>query len=107
MLLSLAPIAGRRPEYSQWSILLRMIEPERQIIFRVPWVDDEGRAHVNRGYRVRTRSEPKGCRECGQPVEVVSKVYQPSGAKGETLERRCFNPTCPINTHPNSASQRP
>ncbi|MCA1782903.1 MAG: NADP-specific glutamate dehydrogenase [Dermatophilaceae bacterium] len=52
VLLSLAPLGDRRPEYSQWSILSRMIEPERQIIFRVPWVDDEGRVHVNRGYRV-------------------------------------------------------
>ena len=52
VMLSLAPIAGRRPEYSQWSVLMRLIEPERQIIFRVPWVDDEGRVHVNRGYRV-------------------------------------------------------
>ena len=49
---SLAPIAGRRPEYSQWSILQRIIEPERQIIFRVPWVDDQGTVQVNRGYRV-------------------------------------------------------
>ncbi len=49
---SLEPIAGRRPEYSQWSIVKRMIEPERQIIFRVPWVDDEGKVNVNRGFRV-------------------------------------------------------
>ena len=49
---SLAPIEGRRPEFSQWSILKRMIEPERQIIFRVPWVDDQGKVHVNRGFRV-------------------------------------------------------
>ena len=49
---SLVPIEGRRPEYSQWSILKRMIEPERQIIFRVPWVDDQGKVHVNRGFRV-------------------------------------------------------
>src|SRR5690606_1437531 len=39
-------------EYSQWSILQRIIEPERQIIFRVPWVDDEGTVQVNRGFRV-------------------------------------------------------
>jgi glutamate dehydrogenase (NADP+) len=52
VMLTLAPIAGRRPEYSEWDVLMRMIEPERQIIFRVPWVDDQGRVHVNRGYRV-------------------------------------------------------
>jgi len=49
---SLTPIAGRRPEYSQWSVLQRIIEPERQIIFRVPWVDDRGTVQVNRGFRV-------------------------------------------------------
>ena len=52
VMLSLGQLEERRPEYSQWSILMRMIEPERQIIFRVPWVDDDGRVHVNRGYRV-------------------------------------------------------
>ena len=49
---SLGPIAGAMPEYAQWSVLQRICEPERQIIFRVPWVDDDGTVHVNRGFRV-------------------------------------------------------
>ena len=53
---SLSPIAGTRPEYAQWSILARMCEPERQIIFRVPWLDDEGKVHINRGFRVEFNS---------------------------------------------------
>ena len=53
---SLNPIAGRRSEYMQWSILRRMCEPERQIIFRVPWIDDEGTVRINRGYRVEINS---------------------------------------------------
>ncbi len=56
VMLALEPIAGERPEYAQWSILRRLCEPERQIIFRVPWVDDEGTVQVNRGYRVEFNS---------------------------------------------------
>jgi len=56
VMLSIAPIAGKRPEYAQWSILKRMCEPERQIIFRVPWVTDEGKVEINRGYRVEFNS---------------------------------------------------
>ena len=55
-MLSLAPIAGERPEYAQWSIIERICEPERQIIFRVPWVDDAGRVQINRGFRVQFNS---------------------------------------------------
>ena len=56
VMLSLAPIAGERPEYAQWSILKRICEPERQIIFRVPWVTDDGEVRINRGYRVEFNS---------------------------------------------------
>lgn len=52
---SLTPIAGRS-DYAQWSILSRICEPERQIIFRVPWVDDQGRVQINRGFRVEFNS---------------------------------------------------
>ena len=44
------------PEYIESGVLARMIEPERQIIFRVPWVDDQGAVQVNRGYRVEFNS---------------------------------------------------
>ncbi|GAA4410951.1 NADP-specific glutamate dehydrogenase [Fodinibacter luteus] len=56
VMLSLTPMIGTRPEYAQWSVLSRMCEPERQIIFRVPWVDDEGRVQINRGFRVEFNS---------------------------------------------------
>jgi len=49
---SLAPIVDAHPEYEKVALLERMVEPERTIEFRVPWVDDNGQAHVNRGYRV-------------------------------------------------------
>ncbi|WP_261166865.1 NADP-specific glutamate dehydrogenase [Microbacterium sp. Marseille-Q6965] len=53
---SLAPVVERHPEYADAEILRRLCEPERQIIFRVPWVDDAGRTQVNRGFRVEFNS---------------------------------------------------
>jgi glutamate dehydrogenase (NADP+) len=53
---SIWPILDRHPELVEASILDRMVEPERVILFRVPWVDDSGATHVNRGYRVEMNS---------------------------------------------------
>jgi glutamate dehydrogenase (NADP+) len=53
---SLELIQHRHPEYEEHGILMRMCEPERQIIFRVPWVDDQGAVQVNRGFRVEYNS---------------------------------------------------
>jgi len=53
VLTSLEPIIAKNEElYRKNAILERMVEPERQIMFRIPWVDDQGQPHVNRGYRV-------------------------------------------------------
>ncbi|MBP9562332.1 MAG: NADP-specific glutamate dehydrogenase [Acetoanaerobium sp.] len=49
---SLEPVLAKRPEWVKANILERIVEPERQIMFRVPWVDDNGAIQVNRGYRV-------------------------------------------------------
>lgn len=49
---SIAPVFDRYPEYIEAGILERIVEPERQIFFRVPWVNDKGEVKVNRGYRV-------------------------------------------------------
>ena len=56
VLLSLEPVIERHPEYVKAGILERLVEPERQIIFRVPWVDDQGKVQVNRGFRVQFNS---------------------------------------------------
>lgn len=48
---TLGPVLERKPEYLEAGILDRIVEPERQIIFRVPWVDDQGKVQVNRGFR--------------------------------------------------------
>jgi glutamate dehydrogenase (NADP+) len=48
---SLGPVLGKHPEYVEARILDRIVEPERQIMFRVPWQDDKGNIRVNRGFR--------------------------------------------------------
>ncbi|WP_436845489.1 NADP-specific glutamate dehydrogenase [Streptomyces shenzhenensis] len=53
---TLAPVLAARPEYAEPGLVERLCEPERQIIFRVPWQDDHGRVHVNRGFRVEFNS---------------------------------------------------
>ncbi len=53
---SLAPVFEKHPEYVQEGILERLVEPERQILFRVPWVDDNGTVQVNRGFRIQFNS---------------------------------------------------
>ena len=49
---SLGPFLARNPEYADGALLERLVEPERQVIFRVAWQDDAGRVRVNRGFRV-------------------------------------------------------
>ncbi len=52
VLTSLAPVIDAHPEFRKAAILERITEPDRQIMFRVPWTDDAGNVHINRGYRV-------------------------------------------------------
>lgn len=52
VLSSLESVVEKHPEFIQKGIFERIVEPERQVIFRVPWVDDQGNVQVNRGYRV-------------------------------------------------------
>lgn len=53
---SLEPVAEKHPEWVDAGIFTRIVEPERQIIFRVSWVDDQGKVQVNRGFRVQFNS---------------------------------------------------
>ncbi len=53
---SLNPVVTRHPEYGDRAILERLCEPERQIIFRVPWMDDAGQVQINRAFRVEFNS---------------------------------------------------
>jgi len=53
---SVSPLLDRHPEYRKAGIMERLVEPERTIIFRVPWMDDRGEVQVNRGFRVEMNS---------------------------------------------------
>jgi glutamate dehydrogenase (NADP+) len=53
---SLKPVMDKHPEYRREKILERMVEPERVVMFRVPWVDDRGEVQVNKGYRIQMNS---------------------------------------------------
>ena len=53
---SLSPVLQRHPEYIKAKILERLVEPERQLLFRVPWQDDKGNLQINRGFRVQFNS---------------------------------------------------
>ena len=56
VLTSLEPVIDAHPEYEAAGLLERIVEPERVVMFRVPWVDDQGKVQVNRGYRVEFNS---------------------------------------------------
>ena len=56
ILLTLEPVINAHPEYEKAALLERFTEPERVILFRVPWVDDKGNVQVNKGYRVQFNS---------------------------------------------------
>ena len=53
---SLIPVFDKHPEFIEGGLLERIVEPERQLMFRVPWVDDNGKVQVNRGFRVQFNS---------------------------------------------------
>jgi len=56
VLVSLEPVIEKNPIYKDLAVLERLLEPERQIMFRVPWVDDNGNVQINRGFRVQFNS---------------------------------------------------
>ena len=53
---SIEPVLAANPKYEAAGIIERMVEPERQVMFRVAWVDDNGKVQVNRGFRVQFNS---------------------------------------------------
>ena len=53
---SLGPVVHKHPDYADSAVIRRLCEPERQIIFRVPWIDDSGAVQINRGFRVEFNS---------------------------------------------------
>src|SRR5688572_4937394 len=53
---SMGPVLAKYPQFADQKIIERICEPERQLIFRVPWEDDRGEVHINRGFRVEFNS---------------------------------------------------
>ena len=53
---AISPAVDKMPELEQYAVLERFVEPERIVMFRVPWTDDAGKPHVNRGFRVQFNS---------------------------------------------------
>ncbi len=53
---SIKPVLDQNPEYRHLKILERLVEPERVVMFRVPWMDDQGEIHVNCGFRIEMNS---------------------------------------------------
>ncbi|HRA89875.1 MAG TPA: Glu/Leu/Phe/Val dehydrogenase dimerization domain-containing protein, partial [Planctomycetaceae bacterium] len=56
VLASMGPVLAKYPKFAEQKMIERICEPERQIIFRVPWQDDRGEVHINRGFRVQFNS---------------------------------------------------
>lgn len=56
VLVSLKPLMDRHPKYQEHNIIRRIVEPERQVFFRVAWIDDRGQVQVNKGYRIQFNS---------------------------------------------------
>ena len=61
VLYSIIPALERDPKYRQERILERIVEPERVVTFRVPWEDDKGELHINRGYRIQASRALGSC----------------------------------------------
>lgn len=72
---ALAPVVNNDPKYQKTSLLERLVEPERQIMFRIPWVDDHGQVHVNRGYRVQFNSAIGPLQRRSTPAPQRKPVY--------------------------------
>ena len=87
---SLRPIVERRPEYQKAKILERMVEPERIITFRVPWIDDKGEYQINRGFRVQFNSAI-GPYKGGLPIGggKGGSDFDPKGKSDDEVMRFC------------------
>ncbi len=86
---SLSIVLERHPEYRKARILERMIEPERTIMFRVPWQDDQGNLHVNRGFRVQMNSA----------IGQGGSDFDPKGKSDLEVTRFCQAFMCELFRH--------
>ena len=79
---SLGPVVDKHPDYVDRAVIRRLCEPERQIIFRVPWLDDSGDVQVNRGFRVesirRSGRSKAGCASTRRSTSASSNSWASS-----------------------------
>ena len=95
VLQSLEPVIEAHPEYEEAALLERIVEPERVIMFRVPWVDDNGKVQVNRGFRVQFNSAIgpyKGGLRFHPSVNLVAS----SSSSASSRSSRTASPTLPM-----------
>ena len=82
---SLRLAVDANPAYQKNGLLERLVEPERVIMFRVPWVDDKGNVQVNRGFRVQFNSAI-GPYKGGWSYDYINKLYQEGIVNGKTSD---------------------
>ena len=82
---SIQPVVEKHPEYEKAALIERLVEPERIITFRVPWVDDQGKVQVNRGYRVQFNSARGG----KAPRVREGRPHRASGGAGAHHQLPC------------------
>ncbi len=90
---SLGPVVAKHPELARYKIIQRICEPERQIIFRVPWHDDQGEVHINRGFRVEFNSALGPYR--GGLGSLRRSTSASSSFSGSSRSSRTRSPGCP------------
>ena len=78
---TLQPVAEKRQDLIDAGVFDRIVEPERQIIFRVPWVDDNGKVQVNRGFRIQFNSAVS---DCTPPYILASSSSSASSRSSRT-----------------------
>ncbi|HYE17429.1 MAG TPA: Glu/Leu/Phe/Val dehydrogenase dimerization domain-containing protein [Tepidisphaeraceae bacterium] len=85
---SLGPVPAKHPEFARHKVIERVCEPERQIIFRVPWQDDAGEVQINRGFRVQFTARWARTRAgCGSTRPSTSASSSSSGSSRSSRTR--------------------
>ena len=89
---SLEPVIARHPEYCERGVIDLLLEPERVIKFRVPWLDDQGKTRVNRGYRVQYNGAmtAKAQREGYLSANEVIIVHTVDDSAGGFMQLHCY-----------------
>ena len=91
---TIEPVVAKHPEWLKAGIVDRLVEPERQIMFRVAWLDDAGRVQVNRGYRVQFNSAI-GPYKGGLRFHIPASTSESSSSWASSRSSRTHSPDFP------------